>query len=343
MNKFNITISLCLVVLVCQTAIAQKHTKDEDSLNSFKELRGSYFNENYYIEIVAAKKELVDSRISGYLDTLMTWGMANSPKPIKFFKGTYSLSEDFTVSIVGVEHKWESKTIDSNSIWAVICNSEGHVIDSECLFNQGKNRIYSESICSVLGSQGKMVIQRTPTSNVSEVKYIDWSYLYEDGTPSVYFHCFNDDWTNGSGDLMGEISSLTFQMTDYWDSFDRINLMRIEYFRTDYICKRIASGLIEPANKFLLQSLQSKNGNCYIVILESIQVEDNSENYLLKVYESDIYHLNLEKPMNVSDLIVGEDLKSMKISIQSRSNGIVFSVSHSSRITFRPIFRMLLK
>lgn len=343
MNKFNITISLFLVVLICQTAIAQKHTKDEDSLNSFKKLRGTYFNENYYIEIAAAKNELVDIRISGYLDTLMTWGVANSPKPNMFFKGTYSLSEDFRVSIVGVEHKWESKTVESNSIWAVIFNSEGHVIDSECLFNQGKNRIYSESICSVLGSQGKMVIQRTPNSNLSEVKYIDWGSLYEDGTPSVYFHCFNDDWTKGYGGLMGDISRLTIQMTDYWDSFDRINLMRIEYLRTDYICKRIASGIVKPANKFLIQSLQSKDGNSYVVILESIQVEDNSEKYLLKVYESDIYHLDLENHMDVCNLIEGEDLRNMKISFQSRSSGIEFSGRIAGRIAFRPYFKMLLK
>ena len=131
MNNYAITISLYLVIAINHVAWANNHPHSLTISESWTDNGGLYFDADFYQKIANEKKYVPDGRLSGYVDTLMTWGMIESSKPIQLFGGSYALTNEYAVSIVCVNHQFADYLTPSNSVWAVITNSMGHVVNSE--------------------------------------------------------------------------------------------------------------------------------------------------------------------------------------------------------------------
>jgi hypothetical protein len=338
MNNYAITISLYLVIAINHVAWANNHPHSLTISESWTDNGGLYFDADFYQKIANEKKYVPDGRLSGYVDTLMTWGMIESSKPIQLFGGSYALTNEYAVSIVCVNHQFADYLTPSNSVWAVITNSMGHVVNSECLYNQGQNRVYRENICSILGDNGRMVIQQTFEDNTCSVRYLNWKDLYEDGNPSVYFQCHDELWTKGSGDLMRGYKNLIFSIEDYIDQDGIVNLIKADYLRTDKICKQIELGQIKPTDNFLVRSVKTRTGNDYTILLNKSQQNDCS--FLFRVMKCDIYSMESEQIVGESKPINQKAIRDIKVIIKSSKNKVHIKIRHNRILSARSILKL---
>lgn len=340
MKKYSLVIFVYLFLFSQEKGFAASFQNGLRTIRSWTELYGTYFNFDYYKNLENQNVDLGDEKLIGYLDSLMTLDLDNSSRLNKYYGGTFSLSSPFSVSLVGLKVKSKNDMVPSVSVWAVVCDFKGNVIDSECLFNQGENRVYKASICSILGTEGRMLVQTLDETNHSEIKYLDWSNTYDDGTPSRYFHCYDSYWTEGTGGLMATKERLSMPLKDYLSSFGTLNLVRIDYLRTDERCPKIGSKEIEPEDNFLIQSVHSNTGIDYLILLERIDDANTQERIRIKIIGCDIYHLNFDKVVGESEPILTDDIRNFRIVFKRTRNKFKLEVKDNGLFSFRSFYKV---
>lgn len=340
MKKYSLIIIVYLILFPHEKANSASNEKGLPVIGSWTELYGTYFNYGYFRNLEKANVDLGNKKLLGYLDSLMTLESENALKPNKYFGGTFSLSGPFLVNLVGLKANWKNSRVPSVSIWAVICDLKGNVIDSECIFNQGENRVYKKSICSVLGTEGRMLVQTLDEADHSEIRYIDWSNIYEDGTPSRYFHCYDATWKKGSGGLMGNQEKLSMPLEKYLSSPGSFNFLKVDYLKTDDQCPKIGSGDIVPEGKFLVQSVYLNSDINYMILLETLSDNTLQKQVRLKMIGCDIYNPNLDKVIGESDPILIEDIQSIRVVLKLARKKIKLSLKNRRRIALGSYYRI---
>jgi len=342
MNKYIMSVALLIMISFNHVIGAAKCSDSSATIDNWLDIEGMYFDDNCYQKIADNKIILIDRKLCGYIDTLMTWGIADISSPIKFFGGTFVLSSKFKINLVGIEHQLSDDCLPSMSIWALIINSAGYVVNSECLFNRGENRVYKDRICSILADNGRMVIQQTFDKYRSTAKYLNWKDLYEDGTPTFYFQCYDELWTQGSGSLMCQGENSMICVRDYLDPNGIVNLIKTDYLRTDDLCNQIAIGHIELERKYLLQALKTEKGNDYIILLENTSDKEIENKFIIRIVKSDIYHMDMGKVVGESEVICLKELRNIKIIIRASRSDYKIKVKKRSSLPFRFWYKMKL-
>lgn len=339
MKKHIILISLLITVVDNRIASATCYPSNENFHERWSDNVGIYFDANFYQNLAKEGTELTDGRLSGYIDTLMTWGMTKSSPPLQFFGGSYAMSSDYIVSIIAVKHRFADYLQPSHSIWAVVTNAEGHVVNSECLYNLGENRVYRDNICSILVDNGRMVIQQTFENKTCTVRYLNWKDLYEDGMPSSYFQCHDELWSQGSVDLTNGAKKISLLLEDYIDDSGIINLIKTDYLRTDKTCKKIELGQIQADENYLIQSTKTRTSRDYTIVLRKTQNEEDYGFYF-SILHCDIYNLNLNEIVVESNLINRKAIQNIKIIIKSDRSGEHLKIRNKRFLSLRPILKL---
>jgi hypothetical protein len=307
-----------LLLLPIQTVWANHANSSVKVMKGWLDLSGIYFNSSYFDDLVRRHENVSSAPILGYLDTLMTLEIEKAKSPTYYCGEVYTLSKMYSISIVGVEHQYSSTDASSKSIWAVISDSSKRVVDSECLYSKGMNRVFKVGLCSILLDRGRMVIQKSDNNSQCSLRYINWDNLSHDGTPEFFFLCYDGERPLSSGDVMGNKKRYRLPFNGLLDSLECINLIKTDYVQTGRPCKQIQSKEFQANSRFLLHSFSGDSLTNNIVLIDFLRTEDSSGGYRLSIVKGNLFDLTNAQQVWESAVFRSEEIKKMSYNLRRK-------------------------